>query len=218
MNCKGFQLLLLLLTLYNVAGETIVGYKRSNFTIADIEKIAVQTSSPCPDFSSNETPSYLKDKDGKDFVACEYQYFCHKNEPCLLFNTTSSLTSALGKNDKVHGYYTYNSLTPTEKIIPLSCSEVQLKEGHCSTESCSSNTDCFSNKCVNNVCMVNSDAPAYVCKTTKENNQLKVKCLLAYQETCNNDAECGDNSTCGIDKVCIIKPKVNDENNKRFPL
>jgi len=213
MNCKSIQLFILLITLYSVSCDIIIGYKRTNYTIDDIEKFEVKESSPCPDTSSSTTPIYLKDIGGKDYVACEYQYFCHKNEQCLLFNTTSSLTSGFGKNttNQVHGYYTYNSEKPSEKLIPLSCSEIQLKDGECGTEQCTADSDCYSNKCINNVCMVNNDNPAYICKTTKDGDKLKVKCLLAYQESCKEDSDCGDNSTCGLDNVCIIRPKVNDQ-------
>jgi len=214
MNCKSFQIFILLIALYKVSCEVIIGYKRTNLKIEDIEKIEVQESSPCPDTSSSTTPIYIKNNNG-NFVACEYQYFCHKNEQCLLFNTTSSLYTGFGKNstNQIHGYYTYNTEKPTEKLIPLSCSEIQLNDGECGTEQCTADSDCFSNKCVNNVCMVNPENPAYVCKTTKEDDKLKVKCLLAYQESCKEDSDCGDNSTCGIDNVCIIQPKVNDQSN-----
>jgi len=37
----------------------------------------------------------------------------------------------------------------------------------CDTNICVSNTDCFSNNCVNGVCMINKNKPAYVCRTEK---------------------------------------------------
>jgi len=41
MNCKSFQIFILLIALYKVSCEVIIGYKRTNLKIEDIEKIEV---------------------------------------------------------------------------------------------------------------------------------------------------------------------------------
>ncbi|OUM59782.1 hypothetical protein PIROE2DRAFT_63561 [Piromyces sp. E2] len=99
-------------------------------------------------------------------------------------------------------------------LILLSCDEKRLKKANCHTDQCNSNTDCYSNNCVNGACMTDPENPAYLCKTVNENNELKVKCLLNYQEQCNNDNECADNAICNIDKICQIErtPETKEEN------
>jgi len=41
MNCKSIQLFILLIALYNVSCDVIIGYTRTNYTIEDIEKFEV---------------------------------------------------------------------------------------------------------------------------------------------------------------------------------
>ncbi|OUM59910.1 hypothetical protein PIROE2DRAFT_14433 [Piromyces sp. E2] len=65
------------------------------------------------------------------------------------------------------------------------------------------------------ICMINPNHPAYVCRTTKENSELKVKCLLAYEEKCKNDSECGDKTSC-VNNICIDKVEPEENNFTKY--
>jgi len=96
-----------------------------------------------------------------------------------------------------------NSLCNVNKLILVSCSEKQREKELCMTDICKRNRDCFSNNCVDGVCMVNDDNPAYICRTVVRKTLPEINCLLAYEEKCTKDSECGDNTHCGKENICI---------------
>ncbi|ORX63833.1 hypothetical protein BCR32DRAFT_287510 [Anaeromyces robustus] len=193
---------------------TATPFQYTNYTIDEIEQFEVKNTLDCQDFSSYSHIYELQNKQGEIFKACEYQYFCHKNSNCIKVLSPQNISSYSTSNKNSNfGEYLFNVDDTTEEKILISCSEKRFKKTLCETEICNSDSDCFSNKCVEGTCMINEDDPAYICRTTKENSELKVKCLLAYEEKCQEDSDCGDIATCSKDdKVCIIE-KVQEETN-----
>ncbi|ORX78485.1 hypothetical protein BCR32DRAFT_270053 [Anaeromyces robustus] len=189
-------------------------YLETNYTITDVENIKVKTNYVCPDDSSSESPSYLTTKTGEEFTVCKYNYYCHKNSYCI--KSLSQYSLAKDYINNFYGSYIINKENPTKKMIILSCNKKTFKNKICTTDSCDSNSDCFSDNCVDGVCMINPDDPVYVCGTTKENSQFKVKCLLNYQENCKSDEECGDNTFCRLGNICLDKRTTIDHDLKKY--
>ncbi|ORX78222.1 hypothetical protein BCR32DRAFT_301910 [Anaeromyces robustus] len=221
-NNKSIHLLLILLiTLYKISTvnskKINVSYKPTNYTIQDIENFKVETKFPCPENSSDENLIDIKKKDGSIVNGCEYHYYCQKKGNCILLNTNKSLYEISEANDNnIFGFYINNLLNINEILLPISCNEKRIEKGKCMTETCIDNSNCFSNKCINNICITNENNPTYICRTMEENSKLKVKCLLAYQEKCKNDDECGDGGICKNDNVCLIVSSESISKTKRF--
>jgi len=116
----------------------------------------------------------------------------------------------LNNENKCENKKDENSLCDIDKLILISCNKTQFEKKLCSTDICVSNQDCFSNNCVDGVCVVNDENPAYICRTRVENSDLKVKCLLAYEEKCAEDNECGDYTRCGKEKICLKESTKSD--------
>jgi len=86
-----------------------------------------------------------------------------------------------------------------------SCSKPGYESGICSTTPCQNNRECFSNNCVNGICMVNDDNPIYHCENYFDNNVEKriVKCSLFREGRCNNDKECELGERC-YQNICSM--------------
>ncbi|ORX42569.1 hypothetical protein BCR36DRAFT_400282 [Piromyces finnis] len=212
MNYQVISVLVLIALLpYKIIANSHIKYEKTNYYLDDIQKFK-KIIHVCPEESSRQYVAPLVNKNGEEFSACEYQYFCHKNEPCVKIHTVNNINYF---DYITYGEYLTNINDKSENMIFISCSEKSFKNGMCNTDICEKDSDCFSNNCVKGVCMVNDSNPSYICRTTKENSELKVKCLLAYEEKCNNDNECGDIASCSKDKICVIHNEK-DENGNDF--
>eukprot|EP00833_Pecoramyces_ruminatium_P017901 jgi/Orpsp1_1/1191933/evm.model.d7180000089482.1 len=149
----------------------------------------------CPENSSFNIYVNFETRTGEKYDVCDYQYYCHKNENCIKLNSSTGLNDPLR-----YGEFVTNLDNKDEKIIQASCNEKSIKEGSCSTDKCTVDADCFSNKCKDNICVTDDDNPSYICRTMKENSEFKVKCLLNYEKKCNNDLECANEGFCRSDK------------------
>jgi len=140
---------------------------------------------------------------------------CHKNENCVHLNMQKNLDDfydfkqyrlysypvCISKpNNDIQSFTTYNfrvNATYECKVFG-SCSEYGYKNKYCSTPTCEHNRECYSNNCVNGICMTDENNPAYNCRTQKGSGEYdyKIKCSLLREEKCNSDEECGTFEGC----------------------
>jgi len=182
----------------------VIEYEQTDYLMSDIEKFKVSVDNCSKDkYSTSSSPLNFTTRHGETFKACDYQYLCHKNEKCIKVN--------------LHQIYSFNTDLKTNKIIGdelfdgkgnrlivVSCDPKRRNKDKCSTTQCTQNSECFSNNCTNGMCMVKENNPAYLCRTVKVNEELKVKCFLNHQEKCKFDNDCADNGYCIKDMVCQI--------------
>ncbi|OUM56714.1 hypothetical protein PIROE2DRAFT_21589 [Piromyces sp. E2] len=216
---KIITLLFLLITVLEVFGydTSFFGVVPTNYTIKDIENIKPENSYPCPKESSYDVSLEITTKKGEKFLTCDYQYLCSKeNEKCILFNAPMGLDEyySPGYDNNVYGkaYEIYKSY---EHLILVGCSKERYKQKKCNTDTCNSDKDCFSNSCVNGVCMANKNNPIYLCRPVKENSEVKVKCLSSFEENCKNDSDCTSNASCTKDNVCVIE-RIEENNSQNY--
>ncbi|ORX77136.1 hypothetical protein BCR32DRAFT_295811 [Anaeromyces robustus] len=208
-NNKLFHLIIYLIVALQTFGYdgSKFGVFHTNYTIKDIENFKVNNSYPCPNESSFNIADNFISREGEEFTTCDYQYLCNKkNEKCILFNSPSRLAEYSSQYENIVKGNAYNDLDEENKeIILVSCSKERFKRNKCSTDTCTKNEDCFSDNCVNGVCMTNKENPIYLCGPVKENSEIKVKCLLSFEEKCNENKDCADNANCTKDKLCVIE-------------
>jgi len=114
-------------------------------------------SYPCPKKSSlfNMVLDF-ETREGEKFKTCDYQYLCNqKSDKCILFNAPMGL----GFYEYINGYTQGKAYdiygNKKDKIILVGCSTKRFKNDLCETDTCKDNKDCFSDNCVNGVCMTN---------------------------------------------------------------
>ncbi|OUM65067.1 hypothetical protein PIROE2DRAFT_7955 [Piromyces sp. E2] len=156
----------------------------------------------CQDYSSTRFPKNFENEGEEKFVACDYNYFCHKNGNCLIFHRRNILD--ITDLDYVYGH---NYESENNNLIILSCDESSLKNKSCNTEKCVGPNNCFSNNCVDGICITNKEDPIYNCGTVKENSEFKVKCKLNYEEKCKDDTDCTIDAKCNKDHICQVKSR-----------
>jgi len=168
--------------------------------------------------------SDFKTREGEEFTSCDYQYICNKkNDYCIqMFDPSGVSAYTASSINNVYGYYYNNTFFPNargqNKVIFISCSECRFKKNKCTTDTCNSNEDCFSNNCVNGVCITNKENPVYICRPVKENSEIKVKCLLVLEEKCNENKDCADNASCTKENVCVIEYEPEEYSEKQSTL
>jgi len=133
-------------------------------------------SDKCPDYSLGK----------QNNLNCSFRFIC-LDDDC---QSIKPGTSYLEFKDK-QGV--------TKKYISEYCYPSQLKlashQGGCSTEKCTADTDCISNKCVNGTCMVNNNSPFTECTDVTKPSLLnsfrtKMVCGKLEHEECSKDDEC----------------------------
>ncbi|ORY27140.1 hypothetical protein LY90DRAFT_513526 [Neocallimastix californiae] len=139
--------------------------------------------------------SDFKTREGEEFTSCDYQYICNKkNDYCIqMFDPSGVSAYTASSINNVYGYYYNNTFFPNAR-------------------------DCFSNNCVNGVCITNKENPVYICRPVKENSEIKVKCLLVLEEKCNENKDCADNASCTKENVCVIEYEPEEYSEKQSTL
>ncbi|ORX61264.1 hypothetical protein BCR36DRAFT_365841 [Piromyces finnis] len=66
---------------------------------------------------------------------------------------------------------------------------------------------------VEGICMINNNNPSYICRTTKEGPNFKVKFILTFEEKCTKDDECGDLADCLKNKICVHQNEPEESSN-----
>ncbi|ORX85997.1 hypothetical protein BCR32DRAFT_290341 [Anaeromyces robustus] len=217
-----YYLLIFIITYKSYANR--YGFKYTDYTINDIENFKVIINkTECPEESSYHHSIQFTSRTGEKYQSCDYQYYCHKNEKCIKVNTPYEITDPTDSgfyNDYSNFGMAWLNLEDNNKndtLIIDSCNEISLSsEKNCKTDICLSHSDCFSKNCINHICITNPDYPSYTCRTVFENSEYKVKCLKSYEEKCEKDIECANESPCGIDNLCTLrnfKGFKNDINN-----
>jgi len=146
--------------------------------------------------------SCKEDKDCTDYSSvcnenvglCLYNFYCHDNS-CLVPDTNNT-------NNNISYIYEEKATG----IILEVCSPNSLKDGNCSTRSCSRNSDCFTNNCFNNTCITNENLPSIRC--SNDEHEEKITCGKDTYEKCEKDKECYS-ETCNEDKTCNGYHKFN---------
>jgi len=133
-----------------------------------------------------------KDSKGCVYNYCFYKYYC-LNEECMSITNTT---------------FFYNS-EKKKGVIVDSCTQEAINSKKCSTPVCNADTDCFSNLCVNNVCMTNEEFTITKCSNIYNNGIPEMKCKKNSFEKCETDDECFSNY-CTKEKFCS-----NQENNSK---
>eukprot|EP00833_Pecoramyces_ruminatium_P000279 jgi/Orpsp1_1/1174311/evm.model.c7180000049633.1 len=129
-------------------------YEETKYYLQNVEGFTVENNTYyCPpEESSLDRVVSLTNRNGEKFTACEYQYFCHEDEPCLKVHSANNINNF--PTDRVnlnYGEYLVDINDNNKKKILVSCSNVRLKKDRCITETCNSNSDCFSENCVKGV-------------------------------------------------------------------
>ncbi|OUM60970.1 hypothetical protein PIROE2DRAFT_13128 [Piromyces sp. E2] len=113
-----------------------------------------------------------------------------------------------------HGNASYYSLghdiTMVEDIkvnglILESCTNDSFKNKNCVTRLCNSNSDCFSNKCINSTCVHDDHSSLIFCGNTISE---EITCGKNEFEICEKDEECYFR-TCTEDKTCDFRYRMN---------
>jgi len=121
---------------------------------------------------------------------CYYKYYC-LNEECM----SSTNTTFFYTKEKKKG------------VIVDSCTQEAIDSKKFSTPVCNEDTDCFSNFCVNHICMTNEEFTIIRCSNDYNNGTPEMKCKKNSFEKCETDNECFSNY-CTKEKFCS-----NQENN-----
>ncbi|ORX57318.1 hypothetical protein BCR36DRAFT_221249, partial [Piromyces finnis] len=126
-----------------------------------------------------------KDSQGCIYNHCYYKYFC-RNDECMS-NTNSTLI--------------YNKDAKVKGLIVDVCTQEAINNKNCKTPVCNKNTDCFSNSCINNVCMSNEAFPVVRCSNSYVQGIYIIKCRRKAYERCENDDDCFS-GYCTTEKFC----------------
>eukprot|EP00833_Pecoramyces_ruminatium_P018685 jgi/Orpsp1_1/1192717/evm.model.d7180000095359.1 len=149
------------------------------------------------DVLSLTIPNCKVDKDcpsdsrGCIYESCFFKFYCRGNECVSSTNSTYfySDESLKKKKSKKKGF------------IYQVCTEAAIEKKNCSTPKCTVDSDCFSNYCVNNVCMANEYLPIIKCNNKYENGINYMKCSKNVFERCENNNECFSEN-CTEEKYC----------------
>ncbi|OUM70318.1 hypothetical protein PIROE2DRAFT_1449 [Piromyces sp. E2] len=110
---------------------------------------------------------------------CDRIFYCHDND-CIRQTEEMSFDSSITEEN-------YKS-TSTTKLIIESCPEEVRNIKKCFTQYCKDDSNCFSNRCVNNTCIANKNITTNICKLKVDRDEMI--CYKPALESCNNDKEC----------------------------
>ncbi|KAG4083225.1 hypothetical protein H8356DRAFT_1750214 [Neocallimastix lanati (nom. inval.)] len=221
------KLILIFCFYYNVSGEY---FYNSNLTMEDVKKLKV--------IKPHNESCYLGIKndiviDNEKFSYCVYNSMCPKKGNCVFMDFSSPLDYFYMIMNRPTTLYTQPICRFKDTVPPPTedyrkranatyecknfgaCSKPGYEIGYCSTTPCHHNRECFSNNCVNSICMVNVDNPIYNCRTYDDDNgESKVKCFLHREERCFSDEECDVGEKC-YGNICgnINYPEKINSNN-----
>jgi len=130
----------------------------TDYKLEDVKKLPIipcSDSSECPDYSKGCTYDIEIDAG-----ICEMDIFCNKVNVCVAL--LENFNSATNQNLIIDSFQ-----TPKDK------KNKQLPQ-------CNSNSDCFSNKCSEGVCLVDDNDPIYNCVAAELGvHQSHINCALA---------------------------------------
>ncbi|ORX77916.1 hypothetical protein BCR32DRAFT_55615 [Anaeromyces robustus] len=161
--------------------------------------------------SEKECPNYSNGYDNNN-KHCTFRFFCRNNE-------CSSADE--------QGYILLpNSNGLLEPLNTNTCFPVFDSKPICydNKANCTKNEECFTNNCINSVCLVKKDTRTTECidyyyyRSWLYSYKAKMHCGLSQNELCNNDKECAsrlcESNTNNNLKMCSEKIR-NDLSNKR---
>jgi hypothetical protein len=157
-------------------------------TIEDVLGLAIPICKRDKDCPSNSR--------GCIYENCFFKFYCRNNECISSTNTTY--------------FYSNSNLSYKKKknrskgIIYDVCSEGAIRIKKCSTPKCNTNEDCFSNNCLNHICMTNDALPIIKCNNNFINGTIAMKCSKNVYEKCETDNECFSEN-CTKEKFCSNK-------------
>jgi hypothetical protein len=121
----------------------------------------------CPEYSTG----YVND------IACSFRFFCLDDE-CQSY-----------KNEQYLEFVNKNG--QKQKYIAGICNE---HDKNCSTEKCMADSDCISNKCLNNICVEGGNSVFTECtdkhKGAFQPTKTEMVCGKLQGEKCSKDEEC----------------------------
>ncbi|OUM60357.1 hypothetical protein PIROE2DRAFT_13903 [Piromyces sp. E2] len=124
---------------------------------------------------------------------CIESFYCQGND-CIIPDENAQYVNLVSDNS-------FYDQKPQGMIIEA-CSVEVNKKGNCATRLCDTNSDCFSNLCMNRTCIINENLPLLVC--SNEGNDKKFSCGKIELEKCEKNEECFY-GTCNEDKTCNDK-------------
>jgi len=161
----------------------------------------------------NTTSSYIRNKPQNSTVQ-DYEILCEINRPhyckddvCVCMNDTSikPFIELPDKNGYIHRYILTTYATSYEIIISK---YINSHNNETVSIDCKIDTQCFSNKCIDNRCTYNADANVERCDfiytrpTTFTPKQEYLNCGRMIGESCSKDADCSfkdcENGRCYI--------------------
>ncbi|OUM62351.1 hypothetical protein PIROE2DRAFT_61969 [Piromyces sp. E2] len=80
-----------------------------------------------------------------------------------------------------------NEKDPTKTLFIHSC---VMGDENCLFEKCTSNSECFSNNCLDGRCLVNNEQPRYICQVKRKLDNFTIGCALNINEKCQENKEC----------------------------
>jgi len=145
----------------------------------DVLNIDVQKYNDMKGF--NNCPSYSMGI--VNYNKCSFHFYC-RGEKCSsnINGNQVEFSEINGKKETFITDFSNSALTEYEDYLP--------------DEKCNSDTDCLTNRCVNNICISNKDSPVIECidieEYDKENSKYitKMNCGLAEMEKCSSDKDC----------------------------
>jgi len=132
---------------------------------------------------------------------CYYTFFCY-GKNCTVSNENLKFENIKDNSNKVE--------KKNNEIIGEACTLESSKNGKRFTRLCNTDSDCFSNSCVNNVCIIKDNLSLTQCSNELTNN--KIACCKAASEKCENNDECYY-KYCKEDKTCndLYRPDTSKE-------
>jgi len=144
-------------------------------------------------FPSNITRSYLSNF--KNEIICKNDSDCPSYSYCdqsLEQGVCVFLDFLCPEDENVPCHYQsdilWSSYDDNFKPITNTCTVEEVDKNKCKTKQCTSNNDCFSEKCYQNTCV--TDTPIYKCTYIKFSEDNKFECGKMMNMKCNVDEDC----------------------------
>ncbi|OUM65040.1 hypothetical protein PIROE2DRAFT_60273 [Piromyces sp. E2] len=202
MNNIDWYLFIWILSLYHKVYGSTTKFLNTNYsldTVKNAEIVKCSGDSACPHYSAG---CHVMDMDihsntyGSGY--CNLAFICRPDKNCVV-----ELKEDLLFSDNTHNYLSTQTYTLKEGFSKIeddlfvsSCSVDDINQYSVSTESnsCNTDTNCYSGKCQNGICISDSNNPTYHCyldypDTTKAPI---IKCDVIDQLKCDNN-RCSSN-------------------------
>jgi len=189
-------------------------YGDTEFTISYLTnkykvEILYDNSTSCPEYSSGPRDIYrishknnVINANNSVITICDVSFACH-NDRCIYYK--SPYTTYYIKNNTQHSIVFSKEDNKNEKLIIHSCLR---KDEYCnanpSDAKCKKNSDCFSNICKDERCVIDSANPMKLCRVRyNEEEDFSIGCALDINEYCRDNQSCDSEYCSSYTRMCF---------------